>query len=90
LEEAGQREALEMAGKAVDLDPKDVRTRLGYAEALLAAGQSEEAARQIRIIRQIDHARPADSDLRLTPKELERLDALDLLARLPTRPSSRP
>jgi len=90
LEEAGQSEALEMARKAVDLDPMDVRTRLGYAEALVAAGQPDEAARQIRIIRQIDDARPADSDLRLTPKELERLDALELLASLPPRSSTRP
>jgi len=68
--------ALQMAETAVGLDPMNVRLRREYAEMLLVAGQPEAAAEQLRTIRRIDHARPADSDLRLTPAELAELRRL--------------
>ena len=68
--------ALEAGVQAVELDPMDVRLRLEYATMLVNDGRLAQAAQQVRIIRQIDCSRPADSDLRLTGKELAELDAL--------------
>ena len=72
-----QGRALEMAAKAVQLDPMKVRWRIDYAGMLLAAGRPSGAARQVRQAREIDSARPADSALRLTPSDLDGLDRLE-------------
>jgi tetratricopeptide (TPR) repeat protein len=79
-------DALQAAVQAVYLDPMDVRLRLEYAAMLVEDGQLAQAAEQVRIIRQIDRSRPADSDLRLTGKELAELDALARRAGLQEHP----
>ncbi len=70
-------EALEMATKAVKLDPMNMWFRLEYAEMLLSAGKSDEVLQQIHEIRRIHHARPTISDLRLTSEELKKLDVME-------------
>ncbi len=69
--------SLEMASKAVELNPMNMWFRREYAEMLLAASRFDEALRQIREIRRIHRARPTISDLRLTEEELKKLDVME-------------
>ena len=73
--------AVEMVQTAVGLDPMDVRTRSKAADMLLRAGRFSAALEQIGEARRIDSLRPADSDLRLTPAELDSLRQLEQEAR---------
>ncbi len=77
----GMDRAVEMVETAVGLDPMNVRLRREAAEMLLRAGRFGRALEQIREARRIDSLRPPDSDLRLTPAELERLSQLERRAR---------
>ncbi len=74
---ARRDEALEMASKAVKLDPMNMWFRCEYAEMLRAAGRGDETLQQIHEIRRIHHARPTISDLRLTSEELKKLDVME-------------
>ena len=69
--------ALEMAAKAVELDPMNMWFRCEYAEMLLKAGKNNESLQQIQEIRRIHHARPTISDLRLTDEELKTLGLME-------------
>ncbi len=74
---ARRDESLEMACRAVGLDPMNMWFRCEYAEMLLAAGKSDEVLRQIHEIRRINRTRPSISDLKLTDEELQKLDAME-------------
>jgi len=74
-------EGLAMSAVAVGLDPMNVRLRWRHAEALLRRGHADEAMGELRAVRRIDAARPADSDLRLTGEELAEIEKLQAACR---------
>jgi len=74
-------EGLAMSAVAVGLDPMNVRLRWRHAEALLRRGHADEAMGELRVVRRIDAARPADSDLRLTGEELAEIEKLQAACR---------
>ena len=80
------QEALELAEKAVSLDPMNIRLRWEYAEMLCQAKRFDAASRQLSEFHRIDQALPQDSDLRLTREELDRLEMLDLKIRAGNKP----
>ncbi len=77
VEGADRPAALDMAKKAVALDPMNHRQRWEYAEMLQAAGRLREAMDQVREIRRIEQALPRDTDLRLTSRELDGIERLE-------------
>jgi tetratricopeptide (TPR) repeat protein len=85
-----RRKAVEMAAKAVQLDPMNGRLRWQYAGMLFRAGSAGAAREQVREVRRLDDALLPESDMRLSAAERAALaeleEAIEAAAR--TRPSS--
>ncbi len=76
MQGAEPHRALEMAATAVRDDPMNASVRWEAAEMLFRAGRLQEAAAHLRRIRRIEAALPAESDMSLSPRQLEDLDRL--------------
>jgi len=86
--------SIDLARRAVDMDPNSITLRIDCARKLFAAGRPKEALQHVEQALKVDRARPAESNMRLSPKELvplELLKAKILAARRPvaTQPAGR-
>ena len=86
LRPEGRRRALEMGEIAVRMTPRSAEFRQPYGEMLYRAGRRDAAAEEVRQIRRIHYALPAESVVRLSKRELRALADLAERIRLARTP----